>query len=117
MNEKIEKFKNMNLKEQKKILLIILSKSVNKSEWIRDLHFTVENTDISLELEVIRIEFIKIYKFLMEAVDYIKSNQLKESFTKLDTINKTLNEMRDKEKEERESEIWDYDLDKELNNL
>lgn len=43
MKEKIEKFKKMTLKEQKEILLIILEKSIYKSELIFKLFNNIKN--------------------------------------------------------------------------
>lgn len=117
MQEKIEKFKSMTLPEQKEILLIVMSKTVDKSEWIKKLYGVVESVDTTKELEVIKEEFVKIYTFLMEAVDYINSQKLKDSFKNLDKVNDTLKNM--KEEEKNEMEVGDIDalLEKELETL
>jgi len=117
MNEKIEKFKSMSLAEQKKIILIVMSNSIDKSEWIKKLYEVVQSVNIDIELAVIKNEFIKIYTFLMEAVNYIKSQELKDSMWKLSTINDTINQMREKERKERDEENLEIFFNEELNNL
>lgn len=117
MHEKIEVFKAMTLKEQKEILLIVMSKTVDKSEWIKKLYGVVESVNTDKELEVIKDEFVKIYTFLMEAVDYINSQKLKDSFKNLDKVNDTLKNMRTEEKNEMEADDMDALLEKELETL
>lgn len=114
MQDKINNFKNLNIKEQKEILLIVMEKTKEKSEWIKSLYQTVSKVDENKNLEIIKEEFLKIYTFLMEAVEYIKSQKLKESVWKLDTISRTIMEMREQEKKELENQDLESFIDDEL---
>ena len=117
MKEKIENFKSMSLEKQKEILLIVMWKSIDKSDGIKKLYDVVDSVDTDKQLDVIKQEFIKIYTFLMEAVEYINSKKLKDSFNTLDRVNETLSKMKEEEKNEMENDDIDELLERELMNI
>ncbi len=114
MKKKLEDFKTMSLKEQKEILLIIMSKSIEKSKWIKRLYHVVKSVETDKELNIIKDEFLKIYTFLMEAIKYINSQKLKDSFNNLNKINQKLKNIKEIEKNDLDNENLDILLEKEL---
>ncbi len=117
MQEKIEEFKILTLKEQKELIIIVLSKSIENSKWLKRLYDVVNSVDISIRSDFLKQEFLKIYIFLMEAVDYIKSKKLNESLKNLNKFNEILKKIREDEKKDLDILELEKELEKELFNL